>query len=36
VANLAYGNNSFMNKEMVKMGWDGFSAKEIGMNPVVE
>lgn len=36
VANLAYGNNSFMNKEMVKMSWDGFSAKEIGMNPVVE
>jgi len=36
VANLAYGNNSFMNKEMVKKGWDGFSAKEIGMNPVVE
>lgn len=36
VANLAYGNNGFMNKEMVKMGWDGFSAKEIGMNPVVE
>ncbi|MFD1315808.1 rhodanese-like domain-containing protein [Namhaeicola litoreus] len=35
-ANLAYGSNGFMNKEMSKKGLDAFTAKEINMFPVVE
>lgn len=36
VSNLAYGSNSFMNKNLVEKGWDGFSAIEIKNFPIVE
>ncbi len=34
--NLAYGQNSFMNKELKDKGWDAFTKKEINMYPVIE
>lgn len=34
--NIAYGANSFMNKELKTMGGDAFSKKQINMYPVVE
>ena len=34
--NIAYGANSFMNKELKNKKWDAFSKKEINMYPVIE
>ena len=34
--NIAYGANSFMNKELKNIGCDAFSKKEINMYPVIE
>lgn len=34
--NLAYGANSFMNKELKEKDWEAFSKKEINMFPVIE
>jgi len=36
VANLAYGANSYMNKNLVEKNWNGFSSSEIKNFPVVE
>ena len=36
VGNVAYGENSFMNKLLEKNGRDAFSSKEINMFPVIE
>lgn len=36
VYNLAYGNNSYMNKVLEEKGWDAFSSKEIKNLPIVE
>ncbi len=34
--NVAYGANSFMNKELKSNGWDAFTKKSINMYPVIE
>lgn len=36
VYNLAYGNNSYMNKVMAEKGWNAFTAEEIKNLPIVE
>lgn len=36
VGNIAYGANSFMNKELKSKKWDAFTKKNINMYPVIE
>lgn len=36
VGNIAYGANSFMNKELKEKNWDAFTKKEVNMYPVIE
>jgi rhodanese-related sulfurtransferase len=36
VYNLAYGNNSYMNKVLKEKGWNAFSSEEIKNYPIVE
>jgi len=36
VGNIAYGANSFMNKELKEKKWDAFTKKEVNMYPVIE
>lgn len=36
VGNIAYGANSFMNKELKAKSWDAFTKKEVNMYPVIE
>jgi len=36
VGNIAYGANSFMNKNLKEKNWDAFTKKEVNMYPVIE
>lgn len=36
VYNLAYGNNSYMNKVLTEKGWNAFTSEEIKNYPIVE